>query len=299
MELPRAAVLAAIDASRAALGTPTDAAWLCPLPTAHVGGLLVLLRAIAGGGDVEVLPRLHVDAVARSDARWTSLVPTMLRRLVEAGAALGRFDGILVGGAGLDPDLRAAAEALGARIVETYGCTESCGGIVYDGRAIPGTGVAVRADGRILLRGPTLLRRYRGDDAATASAFDTDGALVTRDVGRFDADGRLEVLGRADDAIATGGETVHPLPVERALARHPGVADVAVAGVPDPEWGERVVAFVVPRDADAPPVLADLRSLARETLPPWAEPRDLVLLAELPRTPSGKVLRRALREQTR
>ncbi|MFM7718122.1 MAG: class I adenylate-forming enzyme family protein, partial [Actinomycetota bacterium] len=184
-------------------------------------------------------------------------------------------------------------------VVETYGCTESCGGVVYDGMPLPGVTVALRDDGRVLLGGPTLLRRFRGDDAATAEAFGDAGRLVTRDLGRLRDDGRLEILGRADDAIATGGETVFPAPVERALAAHPGVADVAVVGLPDPEWGERVVAFVVPRDPADPPGEDALRALARETLPAWAVPRQVVVRAELPRTPSGKVLRRALREQPR
>jgi O-succinylbenzoic acid--CoA ligase len=153
--------------------------------------------------------------------------------------------------------------------------------------------VSVRDDGRIVVGGPTLFRRYRADAEATAAAFDDARRFVTSDLGRIGADGRLEVLGRADDAITTGGETVMPLAVEAVLAAHPAVDEVAVVGRPDPEWGERVVAVVVPRGA--PPTLEDLRTHARETLPPWAAPRELVLVESLPRTISGKVRRAEVR----
>ncbi|MFM8999494.1 MAG: AMP-binding enzyme [Actinomycetota bacterium] len=172
--------------------------------------------------------------------------------------------------------------------------TETCGGVVYDGVAFPDVTVDVRADGRIVVGGPTLLRRYRGDADATAAAFDDAGRFVTSDLGRIGPDGRLEVLGRADDAITTGGETVMPLAVERVLATHPAVGEAAVVGRPDPEWGERVVAVVVPRGS--PPALEDLRAHVRGTLPPWAAPRELVLVERLPRTISGKVRRVELRD---
>ena len=297
VEHTRASADAAIAMCDAALGLDATTRWLCCLPVAHVGGLLVALRHAAIGAHVEMHPRFDVDAFAASDADAVSIVPTMLHRLVEAGAALDRFRVILVGGAGLDPELRRRAEDRGARIVQTYGMTETFGGVVHDGRILSGVRVETDAGGRLRIASPTLMRAYRGDAEATAAARDGEWFL-TGDLGRV-ADGRVEVFGRADDAITTGGETVFPDPVEAALAAHPGVAEVAVAGIPDPEWGERVVAFVVPRDPAVPPTIDALRSLAGATLPPWAAPREVVLLGALPRTASGKVRRAALRREHR
>lgn len=296
VELPRTAVVAAVERSLAAIGADADAPWLCMLPFAHIGGLLVVLRAAITGASVDVVGRFDPDAIAASRARYVSVVPTQLRRFVEAGTDLARFDAMLVGGADLDAGLRAAAEGRGARVVHTYGMTETCGGVVYDGVPFPDVDVRVRDDGRILVGGPTLFRRYRGDADATGAAFDDAGRFVTSDLGRVGDDGRLAVLGRADDAITTGGETVMPLAVERVLAAHPAVDEVAVVGRPDPEWGERVVAVVVPARDGAPPTLDDLREHARATLPAWAAPRELVLVESLPRTVSGKVRRAALRD---
>ena len=295
VELPRAAITAAVEGSLAAIGAGPDASWLCALPIAHIGGLLVVLRAAITGASVEVHGRFDVEAIGASHARSVAFVPTQLRRLLEAGTDLARFDAILVGGADLDAGLRAAAEGRGARIVHTYGMTETCGGVVYDGVPFPDVDVVVRDDGRIVVGGPTIFRRYRADADATAAAFDDAGRFVTSDLGRIADDGRLEVLGRADDAIATGGETVMPLAVERVLAAHPAVDEVAVVGRPDAEWGQRVVAVVVPAPGGAPPTLDDLRAHARATLPAWAAPRELVIVASLPRTISGKVRRAEVR----
>ncbi len=149
------------------------------------------------------------------------------------------------------------------------------------------------AEGEILVRGPMLFRRYRGDPHRTAAVL-RDGWLRTGDLGRLGADGRLTVLGRADDLVISGGVNVHPDEVEAVLATHPGVAEVAVAGRPDPEWGQRVTAFVVPRDPASPPTLDELRAFTRDRLAAAKAPRELVMLGALPRTPSGKLLRRLL-----
>jgi acyl-CoA synthetase (AMP-forming)/AMP-acid ligase II len=138
-----------------------------------------------------------------------------------------------------------------------------------------------------------LFRRYRGDPERTAAVL-RDGWLSTGDLGRIGPDGTLAVLGRVDDLVISGGVNVHPDEVEAALATHPGVAEVAVAGRADAEWGQRVTAFVVPRDPASPPTLDELRALVRERLSPAKAPRELVLLSALPRGPSGKLLRRLL-----
>ncbi len=293
VEFDRAAVDAAVASSSLFLGATTRDRWLCCLPLAHIGGLLVVLRALLHGGVVTVHPRFDVAAVAAAGADLVSLVPTMLLRLLDAAVDLSGFRAILVGGAGLRPALRERAELAGAPVVETYGLTESCGGVVYDGRPLPGTEMRI-ADGAIELRGPTLMRGYRAEPERTAAAFTADGWLRSGDAGLVDGDGRLHVLGRVDDLINSGGEKVWPREVEDALATHPKVAEVAVAGRADPEWGQRVVAFVVPADPADPPSLEDLRDQASSTIARFKAPRELVLCDALPRTASGKVRRREL-----
>src|SRR6266511_2657171 len=180
-----------------------------------------------------------------------------------------------------------------AILARAYGLTETFGGVVHDGH--PLEGVELRLDaGEILLRGPMLFRGYRDDPARTAAAL-RGGWLRTGDLGRLDpAPQRLVVLGRLDDLIVTGGVNVHPDEVEAVLAAHPGVAAVGVHGRPDPRWGQRVAAYVVPRDPAAPPTLAELRAFALERLAAAKAPRELVLVPALPRGPSGKLLRRLL-----
>jgi acyl-CoA synthetase (AMP-forming)/AMP-acid ligase II len=148
-------------------------------------------------------------------------------------------------------------------------------------------------EGEVLVRGRMLFRGYRGDPARTAAAL-RGGWLHTGDLGRLEPDGRLVVLGRRDDLIVSGGVNVHPVEVEAVLAAHPAVAEVGVRGLPDPEWGQRVAAFAVPRDPAAPPTLAELRAFALQRLPAAKAPRELVLLPALPRGPSGKLQRRLL-----
>ena len=286
----RAAIEAAVSSSAAALGATGEDRWLCCLPLAHVGGLLVLLRGLLLGAPVAVHERFDpASMLAEPDVAFTSVVPTMLARLVETGAELSSFRSILVGGAHLPAELRARAERAGAHLVETYGMTESCGGVVYDGVPLRGTEVRLAPGGEIQLRGPTLMRGYRL--GGSAQPFTTDGWLRTADAGELDADGRLRVSGRTDDVVITGGEKVWPGTVEAALQGHPGVRELAAGGVPDPDWGERVTVWVVPADAADPPTLEDLRAFAARTLPGYAAPRRLVLLERLPRTASGKVRR--------
>jgi O-succinylbenzoic acid--CoA ligase len=192
------------------------------------------------------------------------------------------------------PEDRERAERAGWHLVETYGSTESCGGIVYDGSPLPGSEARIGADGGIELRGPTIMVGYRFDEAASKDAFTQDGWLRQGDAGEIDREGRLHVIGRFDDLINSGGEKVWPQEVEAALRPHPKVADVAVGGRLDPEWGQRVVAWVVPVDPGDPPTLEELRAFAARTLPRHKAPRQLVLAADLPRTASGKVRRGAL-----
>jgi O-succinylbenzoic acid--CoA ligase len=296
VELPRTAAGAAVAGSLQALDASAFDPWVSCLSPAHMGGLLVLLRGALAGAPLEVRdrfePRWVVDEAP--DGAHVALVPVMLERLVATATDLSRLGTVLIGGGRLEPALRDAAARLGARVVTTYGLTESCGGVVYDGIPFDDAAVRLGEGGSIELRGPTLMDGYRGDPSATARAFTVDGWLRTGDLGSLDAEGRLVVDGRADDAIRTGGETVWPEEVEAVLRTHPRVADVAVAGEADPSWGQRVTAWIVPADRDDPPSLEDLRGFTRVSLARFKAPRELRLVDELPRTPSGKLRRHAL-----
>ncbi len=297
-QLSRASIGSAVAASLDALDASAYDPWVACLSPAHIGGLLVLLRGAFTGSRVTILDRFEPGALLAGapDGAHVAVVPTMLERLVRGGGDLTRLGVLLVGGAALDPELRTAAEALGARVVSTYGSTETGGGIVYDGRVFEGSEVRIASGlpdrlGGIELRGPTIMDGYRADPAATAEAFTSDGWLRTGDVGRIDAAGRLRVRGRADDAIRTGAETVWPDEVEAVLRTHPAVGDVAVAGRPDPEWGAHVTAWVVPVTPQDPPTLEELREHCRDGLARFKAPRDLRIVTALPRTASGKVRR--------
>jgi O-succinylbenzoic acid--CoA ligase len=267
--------------------------WLACLPMAHIGGLSVLMRSMLTDTACTVLPGFDAEVVEsigrRGEASHVSLVATALRRIDPAV-----FRCILLGGA-------APPAGLAPNVVTTYGMTETGSGVVYDGVPLDGVDVTIGtgrdregALGEILLRGPMLLRAYRdGTDPRIPGPDRLGGWLPTGDAGRI-AGGRLVVEGRLSEVITTGGEKVWPAPVERAILTLPQVADVAVWRRPDPEWGERVVAWVVPKEADAPPSLELLVEAVRETLPPWAAPKELVVIDRLPRTPSGKVRRQAL-----
>ena len=269
--------------------------WLCCLPLHHVGGLAVLARSWTVGTPVDVLPRFDVEAVAaaaEAGATLVSLVPLMARRLLAAGVDLGRFRKVLIGGGPVPADLPGTA---------TYGLTETWGGVVHAGHPLDGVDVALGYEDEILVRGLVVMRGYRSPTGAadTAAAF-TDpntpggGWLRTGDAGAFDGQGRLRVVDRLRDLVKTGGVSVAPTEVEAVLAGAPGVADVCVAGAPDPEWGERVVAYVVPADPSAPPTVDALRDFARDRLSAAKLPREVVLVDEVPRTPGGKPLRRLL-----
>ncbi len=260
---------------------PQSDTWLCCSPVAHAGGLGVVNRAVRTGTALVVHPSFDPAAVAASGATLTALVPTMLQRIDPAAWRL-----ILLGGAAM-PDDRPA------NTVVTYGLTETMGGVVYDRRPLPGVELRIGATGAIEVRSPTTLRCYR-TEAGQHDPRDAQGWLTTGDLGEIDADGLLSVHGRADDVILTGGEKVWPDAVEAVLRRLPGVAEVAIVGRPDPEWGQTVVAVIEPPPGGTPPTLGVLRAAVKELLPPWCAPRAMALVKALPRTPSGKIRRTEL-----
>jgi O-succinylbenzoic acid--CoA ligase len=295
VEHTAAGLEAALRAGSSRIGATASDPWVACLPVAHMGGMLVVARGALWGWPVEVhdaFDPARVAGAAARGARFISLVPTMLRRLLASGVDLTSFEAILIGGSSFEPALRRRAEDAGARVVHTYGMTESCGGAIYDGIALDGVDIRIESPtGEILLRAPQVMRGYRLDEGATAQALDGEGWLRTGDGGRL-IGGRLVVDGRLDEAIVTGGEKVWPEQVEAALRADPKVADVLVVGRPDDEWGERVEALVVPADPGAPPTLDALRSGARDRLPAFALPRSIVIAEDLDRTSLGKVRRR-------
>ncbi len=280
--LTHEAVAASARATSARLGVDPDRhRWLACLPLSHVGGLSVVTRALHIGTDLVVHPGFDPEAVTRAaldGATHVSLVATALGRV---DASL--FECIVLGGAAPPPDRP-------ANTVATYGMTETGSGVVYDG--FPLDGVEVRAvDGELAVRGPMLLRAYRDGTVP----LDSHGWLATGDLGSVDpATGRVSVHGRAGDLIITGGENVWPTPVEAVISGLAEVAEVAIVGRPDPEWGQRVVAIVVPADRSMPPTLDALRSEVKERLPAFCAPKELELVDSLPRTALGKVIRAGL-----
>ncbi|MBO9555405.1 o-succinylbenzoate--CoA ligase [Cellulomonas sp.] len=307
---PRDVMLSA-DALRAS-GVATErrlsgpGRWVLALPAHHVAGLQVLARSALAGTDPTVLadgPFRPPAFVAATEAtpgdlpRYTSLVPTQLVRLLDDRAgtdALRRYDAVLVGGAASAPALLASARALDVRVVTTYGMTETCGGCVYDGRPLDGVRVALDEEGRVLLSGDVLADGYLGRPDLDAATFTGDPRVLrTNDLGRLD-DGILTVLGRADDVILTGGTNVAPAPVEAVLAELPPVAEACVVGVPDAEWGQRVVAVLVLRPGAEPPALDDVRGLVADRVGPASAPRTVLVVPALPLRGPGKTDRAAV-----
>lgn len=305
--LSREAVAASVELSARRLGGAGR--WLLALPASYVAGVNVITRALAAGAP-PVLLEDHRDFATAArvvgEGGFVSLVPTQLHRLLsspEDAAALAGFDTVLIGGGPVDPALRERAAAAGVRVVATYGSAETCGGCVYDGLPFDGVGLAIGSDGRVRISGPTLFSGYEGapeltDEVLVSPSTGSGGTrwFLTSDAGRLDEDGRLQLLGRLDDMVVTGGVNVPAALVARRLREHPAIAAAEVLGVPDEEWGNRLVAFVTHAEpAGAPLALAELRDWVGEAHPRTWAPRQLVLLDELPLLGNGKPDRLALR----
>jgi o-succinylbenzoate---CoA ligase len=307
VELTYANHLASARASAANLGVEPGDRWLCALPVNHVGGLAILLRSAIYGTAAILHDRFDVEAVRAAlesgEVTLVSLVATQLRRLAEAGlGSAPRLRAALVGGGPVPRELLDWAVERGLPVLGTYGMTETASQIATlpaseatgaarlgsAGRPLPGVEVAIDARrGEILVRGPMVAR----------GALAVDGWLHTGDRGRLDADGHLWVEGRLDDTIVTGGENVSAVEVEEALRAHPAVAEAAVVGRPDPEWGQAIVAYLVIAGEAPGPGDEALVAHCRERLARHKAPKEIHRVAELPRTGSGKVARARLRER--
>ncbi|WP_434516794.1 class I adenylate-forming enzyme family protein [Dechloromonas sp. ARDL1] len=306
---PRAVLLgdaqldAAAAAANACLGLQAGDLWLNCLPLYHIGGQSILWRCARAGASV----LLHEGFVAKAVARdlhnrlvtHLSLVPAMLAGLLDLGAAPPpSLQAVMIGGAALSGPLHARASAAGWPLYVSYGMSETAAQIAtfrptdgdwhegLVGRAMPGHEIRIGDDGRIRIRGPQVMSGYL-DGGGT----DPDGWLITSDLGRLDGEGRLTVIGRADDMLISAGRNVHPQEIESCLAACPGVDDIAVTGLPDPVWGDLVVALFVGSIDDA-----TLIAHARRHLPSAAIPRRVRRLDRLPRNAAGKLERAALRQ---
>lgn len=313
---------ASAEASEDRLGPVVRERWLACMPLFHVGGLSILLRSTLFGGPVRVHARFESQAVSdaldRGDVAGLSLVPTMLSRLLalrDGRAAPRGLHALLLGGAATPPGLLQRALAEGYPVCTTYGLTEACSQVATSAPPqagatgvqpmLPLRGVEIRIvdgsrslpagqPGEILVRGPVVMRGYLHDVQATARAL-RGGWLHTGDMGYLDAGGGLHVLDRRDDLVVSGGENVYPAEVEAVLLEHPGVAEAGVAGVPDPDLGARVVAWVV----TGPGASLDatmLEGFCRARLAGYKVPRRFNFVAALPRTAVGKLQRLRLPE---
>ncbi len=314
---------ASARASRERLGHGSDDRWLAVMPLYHVGGLAILLRAVLDGAAVLLQPGFDPReanlAIRRQGASMVSLVATMLGRMLEENAGRAYPNHLrcaLLGGGPVQPSLVAEARSVGMPVAPTYGLTETASQLctVSPGAELPAAGfvgkplagAAVAIDGadengwgEIMVRGPSVMAGYFGRPQETSAVL-SDGWLRTGDIGWQDTAGNLYVEARRTDLIVSGGENVSPAAVEAVLLAHPDVAEAAVFGVPDAEWGQRVMAVVVMREpttaaaADFASDADELTAWCRRRLAAYKVPREILPTSQLPRTASGKLKRAEL-----
>jgi O-succinylbenzoic acid--CoA ligase len=299
--LSREALVASAVATHDRLGGPGQ--WLLPMKPYFVGGLQILTRSLVAGTTPVILGESFAASAAEmtGQRRYTAMVPTQLSRYLETDPeALRSFDAIIIGGAATPEALKRKVAEAGITAIPAYGMTETGSGCVYAGVPLDGTSVELD-DGRILIKGNTLFSGYRLQPELTAEVL-RDGWFRTQDRGEF-VDGRLRVVGRVDDVVISGGVNVTLTTVQARLLEHPRVKDAVVLGVPDDDWGARVVAYVVGGPARAEdgkpgrvgaPSRDELRDWVSGTLPRTWAPQDVVALDALPMLASGKVDRQAL-----
>lgn len=294
------ALSAAARLSNRALAFSAGDVWLCPLPLYHIGGAIIVYRALRAGATAVIHDRFDPTRIAedlvRQRVTHVSLVPAMLARLMEAAVSPPPSLRVaLIGGAALSQTLFERARAAGWPLVPSYGMSETCAVAVAHrfpdaswtsgdaGRPLPGVRVRIDAQGRIQIATPARMSGYLGHPPQS------DEWLATADLGAIDERGHLQVLGRADELINSGGVKLHPLAIEERLAACPGVREALVVGLPDPVWGE-IVACAYHGEADE----TSVDDWCRQMLPSAQRPRRIKRLPTLPRTPSGKPDRRAL-----
>lgn len=308
-------------ASSLHIGHAQNDVWLAVVPLFHIGGLSILFRGVIGATQVELHERFEPDRVRKAVAggvTLASLVPTMLERIVEQyheDPRASRLRCVLIGGGPAPSELIERSAKLGIPVSPTYGLTEASSQVTTlrpedvlrklgsSGQALPTTEIRVVDGGGLAgpgqiggieVRGPTIFAGYAG--RVTQDTFSEDGWFATGDDGYLDEEGFLYVVDRRQDVIISGGENIYPAEVERVLMQHPSVADAGVVGMPSEAWGARPVAAVVWHGHDGTDVEAALLAHCRRRLAAYKAPDHVVVVANLPRSPSGKLLRRSLRE---
>lgn len=278
--LSRENLISSADASLKRLDATPGSTWSVKLPLHHIAGIQVLVRALRNSGEV-----------VSTNADYTSIVPTQLVQALAGSPLLAELQhakAVLLGGGRIDKELLTKARAHDINIVTTYGMSETSGGCVYDGVALDGVECEL-IDQRIRIKGPVVALGYFNDPVAHQEHF-ADGWFITNDRGEFH-DGKLQILGRLDDVIVSGGENISLVEVEQSLLSHPAITDVICVGIEDPEWGERLVAAI---SATADLTLEEVRDFMGEKR--FAAPRQMLLLQTLPRTELGKPNRDAVRK---
>ena len=283
---------AAVEASAVHLGHTPDDVWLAVMPFHHVGGLSILYRSAYVGARVRWVPGARAERIAselRSGVTMASLVPTVLRRVLDAGS--GTYSGlkaVLVGGGPIPPGLLEEARDRGLPVLPTYGMTETCAQVATlrpgsplrrAAHPLPGIELQIAADDRIRVRGAQISPGYADVDDRTPDSW-----FTTPDLGALEPDGALSVMGRADDVIVTGGENVWPGEIEAAMSEHPRIRLAVVVGRSDPEWGERVVAVYEGEPLDE----GELREWLRGRLAPHQLPAHIRRVECIPLQSTGK-----------
>lgn len=289
--LTREAIAASVLATHRRLGGAGN--WVCPLPLHYVAGMMTAARAALGGAVLSVVPSDLTDLPLRPGRNYVSVVAAQLHRALDSAAittALAGFDAILIGGSAIPVGLLNRGRAAGLTLVPTYGMAETCGGCVYAGVPLDDVAVTIGDDDRISVSGPMVFSGYRLDPRASEQVL-AGRTLRTSDRGRW-SQGRLEVLGRSDDVVISGGSNVDLAHVQRIADDELGQGALAVLAVADERWGARIVALTE-RELD----LTAVTSRLRQRLDPAAVPREVRRVAGLPRTSTGKIDRRALHHQ--
>jgi len=287
--LTGAALRASARATHRFLGAEKGQRWVLRLPLTHIAGAMVLVRSL----ELESVPL--VDESPESPY-FESIVPTQIHRAITRDAtllkSLQKAKAVLVGGAPLSEELMNKSKALGINVITTYGMSETAGGCFYNNEPLQGVKVRINRESRIEIAGPMLASGYLGDiGLLEPSESFQDGWFKTTDLGHLDADTKLQILGRSDDVIVTGGMKVSLFEVEEIIRAYPGVADVLCSARPDEEWGQRIIAGIV---ADSRLPLADLRDFVGTKIGRYAAPRAIVWLQAIPMRGIGKPDRGAL-----
>jgi O-succinylbenzoic acid--CoA ligase len=270
---------------------PVSDKWLLILPPYHIGGLMVILRSLLCNTSFEALEQVSENSLNTKliqGYNLTAAVGSQINFFREL-----EFKAVLFGAMPTETKNQ-------PNFIQTYGLTETCSGVVYNGVCLEGVTTKIEPEtGQIFLKSPTLLRAYRNNLnnplAVTPEGWDpktTDGFFPTKDVGFINQFGKLEVLGRIDDVIITGGEKVWPQKVETTLKSLPGVKDVALTGLPHPKWGSIVCALIVYKDQRYKYSYQDLKALLLNELAFYEIPKLITSVPELPKTPLGKLKRK-------